>query len=322
MKKSICIILISLFAIVYSGKSQTPNAGTVLAGTFQTSQSSTPGSGIAALTKTNKFTHGRFFFYWGYNRSAYTKSDIRFSGNNYDFTISNVKASDNPTKTLLSYVQPMQITHSQYDYRIGFYLNDKYSISLGADHMKYHLLQQATHLTGNINSGLNAGYYNNALVLVGEDMGTNIPHDNYLCTLPNGFVPQYENYSGLNDISLELGRTDNLWTSVNKNFSFSAIENCGLGGVVTNTISRVLGVNSNSHSATVWGYHLSGFSATTGLGMQFNFFKHFFLLARVKGGLIDLPNDRTSSEGGIAKQHFGFVETMAVLGCSFNLGNK
>jgi hypothetical protein len=214
------------------------------------------------------------------------------------------------------------MTHPQYNYRFGYYLNDKYFISLGSDHMKYHLLQQATHLSGNIANGLNAGTYNNTPVLVGEDMGADVPIDNYLSTLPSGFVPLYENYSGLNDISLELGRSDNFWTSANKNYSFSAMESFGTGGVVTNTISRVLGVNSNSHSTTVWGYHLSGFSATTSIGMQFNFFKNFFLMARLKGGFIDMPNIKTSSEGGKAKQHFGFIEKMVVVGFSHNLGKN
>jgi hypothetical protein len=293
-----------------------------LSGNLQSAPATTAGSGTTAFTEPNMFKKGRFFFYWGYNRSAYTNSDIHFSGNNYDFTIFDVKASDNPTTKFLTYVQPAQMTHPQYNCRIGYFLNDKYSISFGSDHMKYHLLQQVTHLSGNIANGLNAGTYNNTAVLVGEGTGADVPLNNYLSTLPSGFVPEYENYSGLNDLSLELGRTDNIWTSANKNYSFSIVETVGAGGVVTNTISRVLGVNSNPHSSTVWGYHLSGLSATTSLGMQFDFFKHFFFMARMKGGFIDLPNIRTSSEGGKAKQHFGFAETMAVVGFSHNLGKN
>lgn len=319
MKKSILAILISLFAIALSGKSQTTDPNTGSKSNFQSTPTANTGSGN---TTPNMFRKGRFFFYWGYNRSAYTKSDINFSGNNYDFTISDVKASDNPTTKFLTYVQPTQMTHPQYNCRIGYYLNDKYSISFGTDHMKYHLLQQTTYLSGKISNGLNAGAYNNTLVLVGEGIGADVPVSNNLSSLPAGFVPEYENYSGLNDLSMELGRTDNLWTSANKNYSFSIVETAGTGGVVTNTISRVLGVNSNPHSSTVWGYHLSGFSATTSVGMQFDFLKHFFLMARMKGGFIDLPNIRTSSEGGKAKQHFGFIETMAVIGFRHNLGKN
>ena len=37
---------------------------------------------------------GSFYFYWGWNRDAYTKSDISFSGNDYNFTLDNVVAKD------------------------------------------------------------------------------------------------------------------------------------------------------------------------------------------------------------------------------------
>ena len=46
---------------------------------------------------------GNFFFYWGYNRSAYTNSDIHFWGDGYDFTITAVRAKDEPTTTFKTY---------------------------------------------------------------------------------------------------------------------------------------------------------------------------------------------------------------------------
>jgi hypothetical protein len=36
------------------------------------------------LNQTDK---GGFYFYWGYNRSAYTKSDLHLVGRGYDFTM-------------------------------------------------------------------------------------------------------------------------------------------------------------------------------------------------------------------------------------------
>lgn len=44
------------------------------------------------------FKKGSIMAFWGWNRSGYTKSDIRFSGNGYDFTLNNVVAHDRPTK--------------------------------------------------------------------------------------------------------------------------------------------------------------------------------------------------------------------------------
>ena len=42
-------------------------------------------------------TKHKMYIYWGWNRAFYTNSDIRFKGNNYDFTISKVIAKDRQT---------------------------------------------------------------------------------------------------------------------------------------------------------------------------------------------------------------------------------
>ena len=35
---------------------------------------------------------GKFYLYWGWNRGAYTDSDIHFKGSDYDFVLHDVKA--------------------------------------------------------------------------------------------------------------------------------------------------------------------------------------------------------------------------------------
>ena len=80
----------------------------------------------------------RFFFYWGYNRATFAKSDIHFSGPDYDFTLFDVVAKDRPTKfNFKTYFSPTSITIPQYDYRFGFFLTRHFAISIGMDHMKY-----------------------------------------------------------------------------------------------------------------------------------------------------------------------------------------
>lgn len=320
MKKSVQMILVSLFAFAISGKAQLATTDN----TLSLNQQPSPVENISGLTKPAPFQKGRFFFYWGYNRSAYTKSDIHFTGSNYNFTIYDVSAGDSPTKDLITYIQPAGFTHPQYNYRLGYYLSNKYSVSIGNDHMKYHLLQQATNLTGYISGGHDAETFDNLQVLVGEDDGTGITGDSYLNTLPRGFVPTYENFSGLNDISIELGRTDKLWVSANKKHALSAMTTIGVGSMVTNTHATVLGINDKSHTAGggSWNYHMSGFSTTASAGIQFDFCRHFFLLTRLKGGFIDLTNVNTTIEGGKARQHFGFLETMAVIGFTCNLDKR
>ena len=81
---------------------------------------------------------GELFFYWGYNRSAFTPSDMHFQGDNYDFILSDVKASDRPSKVEVDpYLHIGKFTIPQYNYRLGYFLSDRISVSLGMDHMKY-----------------------------------------------------------------------------------------------------------------------------------------------------------------------------------------
>ena len=81
---------------------------------------------------------GSFYFYWGWNKSAYTKSDITFTGNDYNFTLYDVVADDRQSPLSANiYLNPANITIPQYNMRIGYFFNDKYNISFGVDHMKY-----------------------------------------------------------------------------------------------------------------------------------------------------------------------------------------
>lgn len=84
---------------------------------------------------TNK---GKFYVYWGWNRGTYSNSDIRFKGDNYDFTLSNVTANDRPTEFGFNpYFRIDRITIPQTNYRIGYFFKENYTISIGVDHMKY-----------------------------------------------------------------------------------------------------------------------------------------------------------------------------------------
>ena len=94
---------------------------------------------------TPQFKKGQCFFYWGYNRGYYSASDIHFKGNDYEFTLKQVKANDRQSKLAADpYLRIDQITIPQYDYRLGFCLTDKYALSFGFDHMKYVMNQNQT----------------------------------------------------------------------------------------------------------------------------------------------------------------------------------
>src|ERR1035437_4032996 len=93
---------------------------------------------------------GRFFLFWGYNWSAYSKSDIDLCGDGYDFTITDIVGKDEPVPLSSTYIKPTTFSVPQYNYRVGYFLNDKTFISIGQDHMKYVIDKQTTHLSGTI----------------------------------------------------------------------------------------------------------------------------------------------------------------------------
>jgi hypothetical protein len=76
---------------------------------------------VGALETRELFKRkGIFFFYWGYNRAAFSNSDIHFWGDGYDFKITNVMALDEPDPISKEYIGPTTFTIPQYNYRVGY----------------------------------------------------------------------------------------------------------------------------------------------------------------------------------------------------------
>src|SRR5690606_14148516 len=92
---------------------------------------------IVSPEKYTAHNKGKFYIYWGGNRDYYTKSDIHFTGENYDFTLNDVPAQDKPKGWHIDYINPGRMTIPQTNFRMGYFITDKYNISLGVDHMKY-----------------------------------------------------------------------------------------------------------------------------------------------------------------------------------------
>ena len=81
---------------------------------------------------------GALYALWGWNTASYTNSDIHFSGGNYDFTLLDVPAHDRPTPfSAKDYFALTRVTIPQTNMRVGYFVNDHLSISVGVDHMKY-----------------------------------------------------------------------------------------------------------------------------------------------------------------------------------------
>ena len=90
-----------------------------------TSQKSTAQDNITA-PKYSQSNKGKFFVSWGGNRDTYSKSDITFTGDNYNFTLRDVKAEDKPKGWHIDYINPTRLTIPQTNLKIGYFINDKY----------------------------------------------------------------------------------------------------------------------------------------------------------------------------------------------------
>ena len=119
MKKSIIVVVILIGLLHTSANAQTDSTQT-------------------KFTSHNK---GKFFVSWGGNRDNFTKSDITFQGKDYNFTLNNVTAHDKPKGWHIDYVNPSRITIPQTNFRLGYFINDHYSLAIALDHMKYVIYQ-------------------------------------------------------------------------------------------------------------------------------------------------------------------------------------
>jgi hypothetical protein len=246
---------------------------------------------------------GKFFVYWGWNWASYTKSDIRFKGNNYDFTLSNVKAQDRQTPfSVHNYFNPSNITIPQTNYRIGYFFKENYTVSIGVDHMKYVMIgDQNVKINGEINIGNSSydGSYVNQEIQLTED-----------------FL-RLEHTDGLNYINVEVKRFDNIdhWFGLDlDNLQFNLTEGFGAGVLYPRTDTTLLGQERHDD------FHLSGWGISAVGGLNISLLKYFYIQAEYKMGYINMPDIKTSLNAvDGASQSFYFFQNNILVGGKFKL---
>ncbi len=252
------------------------------------------------LTNAQETYHrkGEMYVYWGWNRGAYSKSDIRFHGDAYDFTLDKVVAKDRPSPfNSKVYFNPSYMTIPQYNLRIGVFLNDKYDISFGADHMKY--------VMRNYQDVIINGYIQKSQTPYD---GT---YDNDTINLSPDFL-LFEHTDGLNYENIEIRRSDILFAR--EKFRIETRVGGGVGFLLPRTNTTLL--NNPRYDE----FHLAGYGMGIMGGVHFSFFKHFFIQFEAKGGFIHMPDIRTTMyKSDRAAQHFFFAQVNGVFGANFNL---
>lgn len=244
--------------------------------------------------KENK---GKFFVYWGWNHAQYSKSDIRFKGDNYDFTLDNVVAHDRQTDFGIKYFKPGTMTIPQYNFRLGYFFHDNWNVSFGIDHMKYVMDQdQLVKMNGAINNG-------------SEFDGT---YDHQDMKLTDNFLT-FEHTDGLNYANIEVRRFDNLLrlpiSKNGKGIDVNLTEGIGAGILYPKTNTQLMGQPRHDE------FHLSGFGTGAMVGINFTFWDYFFIQAELKGGYINMNDIMTTpSNSDKAEQDFFYSQQNIVFG--------
>jgi hypothetical protein len=245
---------------------------------------------------------GKIYIFWGGNRDSYTKSDIHFKGNTYDFTLHDVAAVDKPKGWHVDYLNPSRMTIPQTNFRIGYFINDHYNVSIGLDHMKYVMVQnQSVQITGNYPAIFD---------------GTVITNGNV--DLSDTSFLTFEHTDGLNYINSEISRVDDI-SKIFKirntdKFQISLTE--GVGGGILYPKTNVMLMGQPRHDD----FNVAGYGVSAKAGLNLTFFKYFFIQAELKGGYINMPNIKTTFDNAdSASQHFMFFQRIIAFGGIFKI---
>ncbi len=241
---------------------------------------------------------GQFYVYWGWNLDAYSKSDIHFTGADYDFTLDNVVALDRQSDfDVKLYCNPLKATIPQYNFRVGYFINEHYNISFGIDHMKYVVKEwQKVLINGQIDQTetIYDGNYVNDNIIIKPDFLS------------------LEHTDGLNYINSEFRRVDNLIAT--KHIKVNFMEGFGAGILLPKTNCTL--INNERYDE----FHLAGFGLGGMVGLNTEFFRYFFLQSELKGGFINMPDIRTTENiADKASQQFFFAQWNVTFGVNFNL---
>lgn len=239
---------------------------------------------------------GQFYFFWGYNRAVYNKSNIHVHGPDYEFTVYNATAHDRPTPINdKAYYNPSLLTIPQFNFRLGYQIDEKWSVSVGWDHMKYVMDQnQVAQVSGFINSPVytkfNGEYLRQPMVISGD-------------------LLKFEHTDGLNVTSLDLERRISLLHSRNGIFGLYGLLGAGTGVVVPRSDVRVCTVGLNNH------WHISGYHLNAKAGLRLEFLRNGFFQLESRSGYVNLPNILVQNDRAHRiDQHFFFCEWYGSLG--------
>jgi hypothetical protein len=261
--------------------------------------------------QTNK--KGSYYITWGYNRSTYANSDIRFVGPGYDFTLLKAQALDAPTplSEFKTYVDPGLLSIPQFNFHAGYFIKDNLSISIGWDHMKYVVSDGQT---VKVNGFINAQSSSPSIAVDPAYIGTF--NQTPLVLDPVKFV-HLEHTDGYNYASIELEHYNPVYQSTKGRFAIDWMQGVGIGALVPRSDVHVFGVGQNNF------WNLAGGGASLKTGLKFNLSKLLFFETTIKTGATKLWDIHTTGRSvDHAEQAIYFAEFYGALGFTLKGSSK
>ena len=268
-------------------------------GNFVFAQNSNDGN-IETSSKKPFGKKGTMFVFWGWNRAAFSKSDIHFKGNGYDFVLHNVVAHDRPSDLSWDYINPKEVSIPQFNFRYGYFIKDNLAIVIAQDHMKYVMDQnQTVDITGNISDPVYANMVQNGKI--------NLADEKFLT---------FEHTDGLNYVNFGLEKYKNLYTKEKVEILWAY--GGGLGVMVPKSNVKLFG-NERSDR-----FHVAGFGADVRTNINFIFWKRLMARVEAKFGYINMPDVKTTlnNKPDKASHDFVFGQINFGVGYVFNIKNK
>jgi hypothetical protein len=154
-----------------------------------------------------------------------------------------------------------------------------------------------------------------------QNEGTNF----YGETLPNGQVLltedflTFEHTDGLNYINSEFCRVDDISKLFGirntDKFQINLTEGLGAGLLYPKTNAKLM--QQERHDD----FHVSGYGISAKAGLNFTFYKYFFIQTEIKGGYINMNSIQTTNTESEdeASQDFNFSQTVIAFGGIFRL---
>lgn len=129
---------------------------------------------------------------------------------------------------------------------------------------------------------------------------------------------KFEYTDGLNYVHTEIARYDDIskWFGFTNTdiFQVNVTEGISIGVLFPRTNASLL-LKDDADK-----YSISGYGTSLNIGLNFTFFKHFFVQTDLKGGFITMTNSKTTNDpADIASHHFFFLQRIVSFGGIFRL---